>query len=94
MAYRTMTPPYKDMDPVYDKKARCFICYKVIKDAKTAASVHMVDGGAILHPDDEEAYQAALKVDGDVEAGEMGAHLVGSECAKKLGEFVRRGIGS
>ena len=60
----------------------CVICRKDITGA-SCRWVHLIDGGAsILHPDSLPAYVT--------DAGDMGLHPVGMDCAKRLGvEWTR-----
>lgn len=56
----------------------CIKCQKDIKPGQPVRMVHLINGGIdILHPDDEAKYMP--------DAGEMGLHAVGSDCAQKIG---------
>lgn len=56
----------------------CCICQRDIKPGAKAREVHLVDGGMwALHPDDEALYTD--------DGGDLGMHLLGLDCAKKLG---------
>lgn len=60
----------------------CIMCGKVV-NPKRMWAIHIIDGGMrVLHPEDEHLYQP--------DAGEMGCHMVGSECRKQFGEFAFR----
>lgn len=54
---------------------RCLLCQKAIKDPRKASKVHMVDGGFVLIPTEQEYTN---------EAAEMGWWTVGPDCARKL----------
>ncbi len=60
----------------------CAVCGKHV-NPKRMWAVHVIDGGAkVLHPGDEYMYRP--------DGGEMGCHMVGSECRKQFGEFAFR----
>lgn len=64
-------------------KNPCAACGKELK-SKNTFFVHVIDGGSnVLHPEDEALYVE--------DAGEMGHHEIGSECAKKFGKFAYKG---
>lgn len=59
----------------------CCKCQKDLTPGAQFRVVHLVRGGAyVLHPNDEERYQASGLHDDDV-----GAHPIGLDCARKLG---------
>lgn len=77
---RTMPTPARKDHNVYGDHQYCICCGKKV-NRKRMWAVHIIDGGAhILHPDDEHLYVS--------DAGEMGCHMVGSECRKQFGEFA------
>ena len=56
----------------------CVVCYRDIKQDKTAREIHIIGGGGtILHPADESEYEA--------DSGDLGLHLIGQKCARRLG---------
>lgn len=58
----------------------CAVCGRPLGQ-RPAWAVHVIDGGSkVLHPDDEGLYAA--------DGGDMGCHMIGSECRKKFGEFA------
>jgi len=72
----------KELD--YDARRRpktdhhCVRCQRDIKPGSRYRMVHVIDGGGqILHPADEAAYVS--------DAGEMGLHPVGMDCARTIG---------
>lgn len=72
----------KYMDPDYrrDPKTKhfCCRCQKDIKDGSPYRMVHCVEGGmCALHPGDEDKYVP--------DAGDMGTHPIGMDCARKIG---------
>jgi hypothetical protein len=77
---RTMpTPPRTDRQ-FHGDDQYCICCGKKV-NPKRMWAVHIIDGGSsILHPDDEHLYVS--------DAGEMGCHMIGSECRKQFGDFA------
>lgn len=80
-----------DLDPDYRRDPRtqhfCSLCQKDIKHAPDeTAYLHFVDGGMwILSVADEARYEAmSAKQPGRQDAGELGFHPVGNDCARKL----------
>lgn len=78
--YRT-----KELD--YDARRKpktdrsCVCCQRDIKPESKARIVHLVDGGNFaLHPQDENIYQQLTN-----KAGDLGAWLIGIDCARTLG---------
>lgn len=63
----------------------CVVCGKSVKQP-WRYWVHLVNGGDILHPDDEERFWKEATQD-DL-AGEMGIHAIGPDCAKKYKDWV------
>lgn len=61
----------------------CVICQRDIKPGAKAREVHLVDGGMwALHTDDEPIYVS--------DGGDVGIHLLGMDCARRLGmEYSR-----
>lgn len=58
----------------------CAVCGKRV-NPKRMWAVHVINGGSdVLHPEDEHLYVS--------DAGEMGCHMLGSECRKQFGEFA------
>lgn len=78
---RTMKmPARKDANENVGDADHCICCGKKVNRARMWA-VHIINGGSdCLHPDDENLYVS--------DAGEMGCHMVGSECRKVFGEFA------
>jgi hypothetical protein len=61
-------------------KEPCACCGKAV-NPKRMWAVHVINGGTdVLHPADEHLYVS--------DADDMGAHMVGSECRKRFGEFA------
>lgn len=76
----TATPRFNFWNP--DNRGRvlsvpqCAMCMKPVKGAYRV--VHVVMGGAaVLHPADEALYVS--------DNGDLGAHPIGPDCARKLG---------
>ncbi len=56
----------------------CYVCQKDIKPDSKYRMIHVIDGGPnVLHPGSEADYVS--------DAGEMGSHPIGPDCAKRLG---------
>lgn len=68
-------------DPTTD--VFCCICQRDIK-GPPRYWVHLIEGGpVVLHPEDEDRYTP--------DGGDLGAHPVGPECAKKIGmEWIHK----
>lgn len=80
--YRTKELDYDARHRSKTKRA-CVRCQRDIKPESPARMIHLVDGGSfILHPDDEAIYKQAH---GEIVAGDLGAWLVGMDCAKTIG---------
>jgi hypothetical protein len=80
MTYRTKPFDFAPTrEPVTDRF--CVACHRGLKPTAKARDVHLVDGGGLaLHPKDELEYEA----EGDPSA-DLGGHLLGLDCARKLG---------
>lgn len=75
--YRTAFIDY-DARPKPKTARHCVMCQRDIKPCAKARVVHLVNGGPFaLHPDDEALYES--------DAGDLGKHLLGMDCARKLG---------
>lgn len=56
----------------------CVKCQRDIKPSSQARMIRVIDGGCnILHPVDEHKYVP--------DSGDMGWHLIGMDCARKIG---------
>jgi hypothetical protein len=74
------TKPWDDYDARRDPKTThfCARCQKDIKPGQPVRWVHLINGGmTLLHPASEADYVS--------DAGELGSHPVGLDCARKLG---------
>lgn len=79
------TYPYRTKQLVTTHKGRhpktghfCIACHRDLKPLQPARLIHCVHGGfTVLHPADEGLYTE--------DAGEMGFHPLGIDCAKRLG---------
>lgn len=70
LSLNTTTEPHGDFF--------CYRCGKTIQPGRHHRMVHIIDGGlSILHPQDESRYVS--------DAGDMGAHPLGLDCARKIG---------
>jgi hypothetical protein len=73
---------WKNPTSTFPSGPYCAACGRPIRGAAKFA-VHVIGGGSVvLHPGDEAAYVP--------EGGDVGWHDVGSECAKKFGEFASK----
>lgn len=61
----------------------CIMCQRDLKPNQPCRSVHLINGTMlVLHPGDEAKYTP--------NSGDMGSHLIGMDCARKLGmEWTR-----
>lgn len=56
----------------------CVKCNRDLKSGQSRREIHLISGGAeVLHPADEALYVP--------DAGDMGWHFIGSDCARKIG---------
>lgn len=66
-----------DREPETDRY--CVRCRRDILPGAKAREIHLVDGGTrVLHPKDEPEYEAGRPDD-------LGLHLIGPSCARRLG---------
>lgn len=74
-------PKGEDWGPDYrnDPKTKffCFWCQKDMNPTKPYRMIHLIDGEAVLHPEDEHAYVS--------DGGDLEVYPIGSDCAKRLG---------
>ncbi len=71
---------YLDADFRRESKTEryCCMCQKDIRPDQPVRHVHIIDGGMwVLHPQDEGIYRP--------DGGDCGSHLIGPNCARKLG---------
>lgn len=77
-----------DVDPDFRRDPKtdvfCWRCQKDLKPGQSRKWVHIINGGTdLLHPDDEDQYDAIANA-----ATDLGCFPVGMDCARKIGEFA------